>query len=111
MTAESWSEIGKMATAGGIVASVAIPFAVITAAVVVRRQVALLPRWKPWRVPWGGFEVLAIFLVVVVLVPLALVKLGGVAERSASLAALPIQLALRHRCLAGALPAMEALST
>ena len=93
MTAESWSEIGKMATAGGIVASVAIPFAIITAAVVVRRQVALLPRWKPWRVPWGGFEVLAIFLVVVVLVPLALVKLGGIAERSASLAAFPIQIA------------------
>ena len=93
MTAESWSEIGKMATAGGIVASVAIPFAIITAAVVLRRQVALLPRWKPWRVPWGGFEVLAIFLIVVVLVPLALVKLGGIAERSASLAAFPIQIA------------------
>jgi membrane protease YdiL (CAAX protease family) len=97
VTAESWSEIGKMATAGGIVASVAISFAVITGAVVLRRQVALLPRWKPWRVPWGGFEILAIFLVTLILVP-DLVISCGIARRNSSLVAFPIQLGILIAC-------------
>ncbi len=80
--------------AGGIVAAFAVPFGLLMAAVVRRRRLSLLPRWKPWRVPWGGFEVFLVFLVVVVVVPLSLVRVGGVAERDASLAAFPIQIAL-----------------
>jgi len=83
-----------MVTAVGIVAAGAIPFGLITTAVVIRRKLALLPRWKPWRVPWGGFEVLAAFLVVGLFVPIALVNYGSVEKREASLAAFPIQLAL-----------------
>jgi membrane protease YdiL (CAAX protease family) len=91
---ESLAEIGRMVMAGGIVAAFAIPFGLFTAAVVRRRRLSLLPRWKPWRVPWGGFEVFAVFLIVVVLVPVSLVKFGGVPEQAASLAAFPIQIAL-----------------
>jgi membrane protease YdiL (CAAX protease family) len=86
-----------MATACGIVASVAIPFAIITAAVVLRRKVALLPKWKPWRVPWGGFGILATFLVTVVLVP-DLVISCGIAKRHSSLAAFPILLGILIAC-------------
>jgi len=93
VTAETWAEIGRMARAGGIVAAFAVPFGLVMAAVVHRRHLSLLPRWKPWRVPWGGFEVLLVFVVVQLLVPLSLVRSGIVAEQAA-LAAFPIQLAL-----------------
>lgn len=94
MTAESWAEIERMVTAGGIVAAFAVPFGLLMAAVVRRRRLSLLPRWKPWRVPWGGFEVLLVFVVVQLLVPLSLVRSGIVAEQQTALAAFPIQLAL-----------------
>jgi membrane protease YdiL (CAAX protease family) len=98
VSAESWIEIGRMATAGGIVAAVAIPFGLITTAIVLRRKLVLLPRWKPWRVPWSGFAVLAAFLAVYPfaagLIHETLVKNGRIAEREASLAAFPLQLAL-----------------
>lgn len=94
MAAESLAEIGRMALAGGIVAAIALPFGLFTAVVVRRRKLNLLPQWKPWRVPWGGFEVLAVFLIVVALVPASLVKFGIVPERAASLVAFPIQIAL-----------------
>jgi membrane protease YdiL (CAAX protease family) len=94
VTAETWAEIGRMAVAGGIVAAFAVPFGLIAAAVVRRRRIALLPKWKLWRVPWGGFEVFAVFAVVVVLVPSSLIRYCGVAEGDVSLAAFPIQLAL-----------------
>ena len=61
VTAEFWTEIGKMATAGGDRRRGCDPdWAYHVEPCVLRRQVALLPRWKPWRVPWGGFEVLAL---------------------------------------------------
>jgi membrane protease YdiL (CAAX protease family) len=83
-----------MVIAGGLVAAVAIPFGIITAAIVLRRRLSLLPRWKPWRVPWGGLQVLIVFLVVVVAVPLSLLKSGLVPEKEVSLIAFPIQVAI-----------------
>jgi membrane protease YdiL (CAAX protease family) len=56
-----WTETQKMATAGLMVAAVAVPVALVARALRPRGE-PLLPRWKPWRVPWGGFEVALAFL-------------------------------------------------
>jgi membrane protease YdiL (CAAX protease family) len=58
-----------MLTAGAIVAAVAFPVGLIAWALARRAETPLLPGWKPWRVPWGGFEVFAGFLVLALVVP------------------------------------------
>src|SRR5262245_56064130 len=58
-----------MLTAGGLVAAVAVPVGLIAWILARRRAEPLLPAWKPWRVPWGGFEVAAAFLVVAMFIP------------------------------------------
>ena len=68
MPAEFWTEAARMATCGLMVAAVAVPVALVARALRPKGE-QLLPRWKPWRVPWGGFEVVAAFVVVVYLIP------------------------------------------
>jgi membrane protease YdiL (CAAX protease family) len=50
-----------MAASGLLVAAVAVPVALVARALRPRGE-PLLPRWKPWRVPWGGVEALLAFL-------------------------------------------------
>jgi membrane protease YdiL (CAAX protease family) len=66
--AEFWTEAARMATSGLLVAAVAGPVALVARAVRPRGE-PLLPRWKPWRVPWGGFEVVVAFAVVMYVFP------------------------------------------
>jgi membrane protease YdiL (CAAX protease family) len=58
-----------MLTAGAIVAAVAFPVALLGWAVARRHNEPFFPAWKPWRVPWGGFEVFAAFLVLALVIP------------------------------------------
>jgi membrane protease YdiL (CAAX protease family) len=92
VSAEFWTETARMAIAGAIVAAVAVPFGLITTAVLLRGRVALLPRWKPWRVPWSGLELTFAFVVIAV-IPALLLR-SGLQEISAGVFAVPIQLAL-----------------
>jgi membrane protease YdiL (CAAX protease family) len=73
--AEFWTETARMATSGAIVAAVAVPVGLVAWVFARRRREPLLPRWKPWRVPWGGFEVVAAFVVVMVFIP-SMTRLG-----------------------------------
>src|SRR5262245_55998594 len=57
-----------MTTSGLLVAAVAVPVGLLARALR-SKQEPLLPRWKPWRVPWGGFEIIVAFLVVEVVIP------------------------------------------
>lgn len=82
-----------MLTAGAIVAAVVVPVGVAAWLLARRRAKSLMPPWKPWRVPWGGFEVFFAFLVLQGVVPLLLVG-GGVEPLAAGVIALPIQLVL-----------------
>jgi len=55
-----------MLVAGAWVAAVAVPVGVVASRL---RRGPLWPVWRPWRVPWGGFEVVAGFLVLTAVVP------------------------------------------
>src|SRR5690242_10829345 len=68
-----WSEAVRMLAAGAIVAAVALPVGVFAWLLARRRGEPVLPAWKPWRVPWGGFEVGGVaFLIISAAVPGAL---------------------------------------
>lgn len=95
MPAEFWTETAEMATAGAIVAGFAVPVGLIAWAVARRRAKPLLPRWKLWRVPWGGFEVTFAFLFVAIVVPVLLMQVG-LSEHVAVLVALPLQFAMLY---------------
>jgi membrane protease YdiL (CAAX protease family) len=69
VSADFLTEVSKMATAGLLVAAVAIPVALV-ARVLRPKGEPLLPRWKPRRVPWNGFEVLGAFVAMVLVVQL-----------------------------------------
>lgn len=69
MPAEMVTEATRMLTAGAIVAAVALPVGFLGRAVARRRSEPLVPGWKPWRVPWGGFEVAAAFLIFSTILP------------------------------------------
>ena len=81
-----------MALAGGIIAAVALPLALVAAVVVRRRKVTLFPARRPWRVPWGGFE-LTLAFIAIALIP-ELLQSAGVQRIAAGVIALPIQLSL-----------------
>jgi membrane protease YdiL (CAAX protease family) len=87
---EFWTETGRMAMAAAIVTAVVVPLAVIAAAVVRRREVPLFPRCKPWRVPWGGFELTFAFVFVAVIPDLF--RAAGFQSLVAGVLAFPIQL-------------------
>lgn len=77
MPAEFWSDAARMGTALLLVAGAAVPAALIARA---RRPGPLLPAWRPWPVPWGGFEVFAGFAAVALVLPgvaLELLSAGG----------------------------------
>jgi hypothetical protein len=63
-----WSEAALMATSGLYVAAVAVPVGLVARAARPKGE-PLLPRWKPWRVPWNGFEVFVAFLVTTAVLP------------------------------------------
>ncbi|AWM39266.1 CAAX amino terminal protease self- immunity [Gemmata obscuriglobus] len=68
-----------MVTAGALVAAGAVPVGLVAYAFRPRSE-ALLPRWKPFPVPWSGFEVTVIFLAIVFVIPptaLQLLDSGG----------------------------------
>ena len=64
-----WSEAAQLLTSGLIVAAVAAPVGLLARALRPRGE-PLLPRWKPWRVPWSGFEVTVAFLMVPYVLPM-----------------------------------------
>jgi membrane protease YdiL (CAAX protease family) len=63
-----WSEAALMTTSGLCVAAVAIPVGLVARALRPPGE-PLLPRWKPWPVPWTGFEVTIAFVIVSFLLP------------------------------------------
>ncbi|MDY3560980.1 CPBP family intramembrane metalloprotease [Gemmata sp. JC673] len=63
------SEVVRMATAGALVAAGAVPVGLVAHALRPRGE-PLLPRWKPFPVPWSGFEVAVTFLAVVAVIPI-----------------------------------------
>lgn len=67
--ADPWTEAARMAGCGLAVAAVAAPVAALGWRAARRSGEPILARWRPWRVPWGGFEVVLAFLVLAVLVP------------------------------------------
>lgn len=75
---EFWDEAQRMAIAGLWVAAAALLLGIV-ARLVRPRGETLLPRWKPWRVPWGGVEVILAFLLVAVILP---ALFSGLLERS-----------------------------
>lgn len=91
MTDEFWIETSRMLGAGGIVAAVAVPLMLIAGAVLLRHGISLVPLRKPWRVPWGGVEVLVAF-VLMIEVP-SLLQYGGIPLDVAGLLAVPMLLA------------------
>jgi membrane protease YdiL (CAAX protease family) len=91
--ADFWTDAARMVTAGAIVAAVAVPVGLVAWRIARRLGEPLLPPWKPWRVPWGGFEVFFAFLVVHGIVPIVLVD-SGMKPLAAGVIALPIQLGL-----------------
>jgi membrane protease YdiL (CAAX protease family) len=86
-----WTEARQMATAGAIVAAVALPVGL--AAWVLARKHALLPAFKPWRVPWTGFDLFAVFALVSLVIPMV-VGMAGVPRVAVGVAAVPVQLGL-----------------
>lgn len=68
------SEIARMATSGALVAALALLLGLIAFGLRPRGE-PLLPRWKPFPVPWGGFEVTVAFLVVSFVVPIVALQL------------------------------------
>lgn len=69
MPADPWTETARMAGCGLIVAALAVPVAAVGWRAARRSGDPILAPWRPWRVPWGGFEVVLAFLVVAVVVP------------------------------------------
>lgn len=63
MPAEPWNEAVRMVACGLAVAALAAPVAVVGWRVARRSGEPILPRWRPWRVPWAGFDVFLAFLV------------------------------------------------
>jgi membrane protease YdiL (CAAX protease family) len=61
-----WIEAARMGIALALVAGAAVPVGLLLRA---RARAALLPPWKPWPVPWNGFEVFAAFVGIAVLLP------------------------------------------
>ena len=74
MPDEFWTDAARMATSGLLVAVVALPAGLLARALRPRGE-PLLPRWKPWRVPWGGVEVIFAFVVIALLLPFFTVQL------------------------------------
>jgi hypothetical protein len=72
--ADLLSEVARLATSGLLVAAVAVPVGLVAFALRPRGE-PLLPRWRPFPVPWGGFEVAVAFLVVSLVIPVALGQL------------------------------------
>jgi membrane protease YdiL (CAAX protease family) len=70
-----------------------VPVGLVAWRIARRHGEPLLPPGKPWRVPWGGFEVFFAFLVVHGVVPIVLVD-SGMKPLAAGVVALPIQLGL-----------------
>jgi membrane protease YdiL (CAAX protease family) len=66
---ELWSEIAQLLVAGAIVASIALPIGFVAFVLAKRSARPFLPNWKPWRCPWGCFEVVATFLVISIFIP------------------------------------------
>jgi membrane protease YdiL (CAAX protease family) len=88
--AEFATEAARMATAGAIVAILALPVVLVAWYLSSRGGQSLFPPVKLWRVPWGGFEVTFAF-VIVALVP-ELLRRFGTESLLAGVLALPIQL-------------------
>jgi membrane protease YdiL (CAAX protease family) len=94
LEADFWTTTGQMLTAGAIVAVIAIPVGLIGFVLARRLSVPLLPAIKPWRVPWGGFEVALAFLLIAILVPETVIRYAGLSRLAGVVVALPVQLAL-----------------
>jgi membrane protease YdiL (CAAX protease family) len=59
--ADVWTEAARMVACGLIVAAGAATVAGLAWVLAVRVRQPLCPPWKPWRVPWTGFEFLFLF--------------------------------------------------
>jgi len=92
VASEFWTASSQMITAGGIVAAFAIPVGLICWVVSHRGETSQVMPLRPWRVPWGGIEVLLAFVLIAV-VPQLLLE-GGLHPLVAGVVALPIQLLL-----------------
>ncbi len=72
LTSDLTSELMRMVACGLRVAAVAVPVGLIAWRTARRTGEPVLPRPKPWRVPWTGFEVFVAFFLLNALVPLTL---------------------------------------
>ncbi|HEY1192516.1 MAG TPA: CPBP family intramembrane glutamic endopeptidase [Gemmata sp.] len=68
------SEAVRLVVSGALVAAAAVPAGPLAFALR-RRDEPVLPRWKPFPVPWGGFEVTVVFAAVTMIVPIVLLQL------------------------------------
>src|SRR6185312_10343408 len=67
--ADLWTDAVRMAGCGLTVAAVAAPVGLAGWVLARRAGVPVLPRPRPWRVPWTGFEVIVGFLALAEVVP------------------------------------------
>ena len=94
MPADFWTVTVGMLTAGAIVAAVAVPVSLVAWAMAGRRR-GLCAKVAPWRVPWGGFELIAAFVVLISL-PALFAPADASEQRKleAGVLTLPVQLGL-----------------
>lgn len=61
---EFWTDLAQLLSAGAIIAAIGLPLGLVAWISARRSGKSLLLPWKPWRAPWGGFEVVFAFLLV-----------------------------------------------
>lgn len=89
MSGEFWADTARLAVSGAIVAAVAAPVGILAREIVRARREHLFPPVKPWRVPWGGFELILVFFLAAV--PDVLRGMQ-VLDSASGVLALPVQL-------------------
>ena len=70
-----WSEVAALLAAGSIVALFALPIILIAWLAWRRQQQTLLPPWRPWRAPWGVFEVFMAVFTIQYVIPIIIVSI------------------------------------
>lgn len=93
MPGEFTTEAAQMLTAGAIVSAVAVPLGLVGWVLGGQGRSLTRPAWGPWRVPWGGFEVFAAFLLVAFTLPFAVAQ-TQIPSLAVGVVALPLQLAI-----------------
>lgn len=76
MPSDTWPEFLKLLTCGGYVAAAVLPLIVVSVAQCRKLREPLVPRVRPWPVPWSGLDVSLLIAVVVMMPPVVGEMLG-----------------------------------